>query len=100
MYIDGFQKFLLDMNKVVYPPLPFCIGHYNFTKVKSALDFVRELENFHFMEKSFRRNDVWDKVSKYCAHVGVHFEYFDHFDKNEQIYRSACNMTMLNKRFK
>ena len=100
MYIDGFRKFLLDMNKVVYPPLPFCIGHYNFTKVKSAPNFVRELENFHFREKIFHKNDAWDKVSKYYAHVGVHFECSHHFDKEEEIYNYACNMATLRKRFK
>ena len=86
MYIDGLMNFLFDMKKLIYPPLPFCIGSYQFTKVKSAPDFVRELESFHFMERSFRRNDTWDKVSKYCASVGVHFKYFHQFDKDEEIY--------------
>ena len=62
LYIDGFGKFLFDMKKVVYPPLPFFTGSYKFTKVKSAPDFVREIENFHYREKSFRINDAWDKV--------------------------------------
>ena len=100
MYIDGVKNFMFYMKKVVYPPLPFCIGSYKFTKVNIALDFVRELENFHFREKNFHRNDSWDKFSKHFASVGVHFEYSDHFDKDEQVYRNACNMTGLNKRFK
>ena len=58
LYIDGFRNFLFDTENVVYPPLPFCIGGYNFTKVKIAHDFVKELENFHFGEKSFCRNDA------------------------------------------
>ena len=74
LYINRFRNFLFDMKKVVYPPLPICIGSYKFSKVKSPPDFVRELENFHFGEKSFCKNDAWDKVSKYCASVGVHFE--------------------------
>ena len=37
LYIDGLSNFLFDMKKVIYPPLPFCIGSYKFTKVKSAL---------------------------------------------------------------
>ena len=74
LYIDGLGKFLFDMKKVVYPPLPFCIGIYRFSKVRSAPDFVRELENFHFGEQCFHRIDPWDKVSKYCESIGVHFE--------------------------
>ena len=100
LYIDGIGNFLFDSKKFVYPPLPFCIGGYRFTKVKSAPDFVKELEDFHFREKSFRRNNAWDKVSKYCASVRVHFEYSHHFDKEEAIYSNACNMTALSKRFK
>ena len=100
MYIDVFGNFLFDMKKAIYSPLPCCIGSYKFTKVKIALDFVKELENFHFGEKGFHRNDAWDKVSKYCASVGEHFEYSDHFGKDEQVYLNACNMTALKKWFK
>ena len=64
LYIDNVGDFLFDMKKFVYPLLPFCIRSYKFTKVKSAPDFVRELEKFHFGEKHFCRNDEWDKVSK------------------------------------
>ena len=86
LYIDGVMNFLFDMKKVVYPPLPFCIDSYKFDKVKSAPELVRELENFHFGEKSFHRNDSWGKVSKYCGSVGVHFEYSHYFDKEEEVY--------------
>ena len=83
LYIDGVGNFLFDMKKVVYPPLPFCIGSYKFTKVKSSPDFIKELERLHFEEKLFQKNDTWGKASKYCASIGVHFEYSDHFDKDE-----------------
>ena len=36
IYIDGIGNFLFDMKKFVHPPIPFCIGIYKFTKVKSA----------------------------------------------------------------
>ena len=100
LYINEIGNFLFDSKKVVYPPLPFYIGSYKFSKVKSAPKFVKELENFHFGEKSFHRNDAWGKVAKYCASVGVHFEYSHHFDNEEAVYNNACNMTTLNKRFK
>ena len=41
LYIYGIGNFLFDMKKVVHPPLPFCIGSYKFTKVKSAPKFVK-----------------------------------------------------------
>ena len=100
LYIYKFRKFLFNMKKVVYPPLPFCIGSYKFSKIKSALEFVRELKSFHFREKHFHRNDSSEKVSKYCATVGVHFEYTNHWDKDEEIYHNACSMFALSKRFK
>ena len=43
LYIDGVQNFLFDQKKVVHPPLPFYIGSYKFSKVKSASEFVKEL---------------------------------------------------------
>ena len=88
------------MKKAVYPPLPLCIGSYKFTKVKSAPNFVRELEGFHFEEKRFHINDSCDKVLKYCAFVGVHFEYSHYFHKDEKVYWNTYNMTSLNKHFK
>ena len=100
IYIEKIENFLFDQKKVVYPPLPFYIGSYKFSKVKSTLDFVKELEYFHFGEMSFHRNDFDDKVSNYCAAAGVHFEYMNYWDKNEEIFHNARNMTTLRKRFK
>ena len=87
------------MKKAVYPPLPLCIGSYKFTKVKSAPEFVKELENFHFGEKRFHRNDSMDKISKYRASLGVQFEYTNYWDKYEEIYHNAYNMVSLRRRF-
>ena len=43
LYIDRIGNFLFYQKKVVYPPLPFYVGSYKFSKVKSALDFVKDL---------------------------------------------------------
>ena len=88
------------MKKVVFPPLPFCIGSYKLTRVKNAPEFVRYLEGFHFEENGFHRNDSYDKVSNHCVFVGVHFEYSHHFGKDEETYRNSYNMTALSKQFK
>ena len=61
---------------------------------------MRDLESFYFEEKHFRINYPWDKVSKYYASIGVHFEYTHHWDKDEEIYHNACNMAALSKTFK
>ena len=55
--LDGFGSHLFDLKKAVFPPLPFYVGRYKFSKVKSTPKFVKELERFHFGEKSFHRND-------------------------------------------
>ena len=57
LFLNGFGSHLFDLKKVVYPPLPFYVGSYKFTKVKNAPEFVKELENFHFGEKDFHWND-------------------------------------------
>ena len=80
--------------------MSFYVGSYKFSKVKSTPDFVKDLENFHFGEKNFHRNDSQGKVAAHCVLVKVNFEYSDHWDKDEQIFRNACNMTSLNKRFR
>ena len=67
LYIDGIRNFLFDHKNILYPPLPFYIGSYKFTKVKSAPKFVKELEKIQFGEKSFHRNDSAHTISKYCA---------------------------------
>ena len=41
IYIDGISNFLFDMKKVAYPPLPFYVGSYKFTKVKCVPKFVK-----------------------------------------------------------
>ena len=53
VFLNGVGNFFHDMKKTTFPPLPFCIGGYKFSKVKGATDFVKELEIFHFGEKSF-----------------------------------------------
>ena len=83
----------------MYPPLPFYIGSYKFSKVKSAPKFVKELEYFRFGEISFHRNDSKNKVANYCAAAGVHFEYTYYWDKDEEIFHNACNMTALKRIF-
>ena len=73
IYIDGVGNFLFEQKKVVYPPLLFYIGIYKLSRVKSAPEFVKELEYFHFGEISFHRNDYEDKVANYCATTGLTF---------------------------
>ena len=80
--------------------MPFYVGSYKFSKVKSAPDFVKDLENFHFGEKNFHRNDSQGKVVAHCALVKVTFEYSRHCDKDEEIFKNAYNMAALNKRFR
>ena len=97
LFLDGFGSYLFKLKKVVFPPLPFYVGSYKFYKVKSAPEFVKELEIFHFGEKRFHRNDSPDKVAAHCALLKVKFEYTDHIDKDEEVYQNICNMTSLNK---
>ena len=73
--INEIKNLLFDMKKDVHPPLPFCIGIYKFNRVKSALEFVKELEYFHFGEKKIHRNDLPHKIVNYCVLEQVHFEY-------------------------
>ena len=40
------------------------------------------------------------KVADHCTFVGVRYKYSDHFDKYEEMYRNASNMTALSKCFK
>ena len=75
MYIDGIGNFLFEQKKAVYPIVPFFVGSYKFSKVKTVAEFVKQLEYFHFDEMNFHRNDFEDKVVDYCTVAGVHFEY-------------------------
>ena len=97
LFLDGFGNCLFDLKKVVFPPLPFYVGSYKFSKFKSAPKFVKELEIFHFGENNFHRNDSQGKVAAHRALLKVKFEYSDHIDKDEEVYQNICNMTTLNK---
>ena len=100
MFIDGIGNFLFKHKKTAYPPLPFKLGSYKFTKVKQAAEFIEELDKFHFGEMPYRRNDTRGKVIEHCKEHKVHFEYTHHFDKDESVFRNAPNMTKLMRRFK
>ena len=84
----------------MFPPLPFYVGSYKFTKVKNAPKFVKELEFFHFGENKFHRNDSQGKVAAYKAALKVNFEYADYMDKDEEMYRNVYSMTALNKQLR
>ena len=86
LFLDGFGIHLFDLKKVVFPPLPFYVGRYEFSKVKSAPEFMKELEIFHFGENIFDMNDSQGKVAAHRAFLKVNFEYTDHIDKNEEVY--------------
>ena len=90
----------MSRKKDVYPLVPFYVGSYKFSRVKTATEFIKELEYFHFGEIIYHRNDSKKKVVEYCAEVGVHFEYADFWDKDEEIFQSAQNMTALRRRLK
>ena len=57
VFINGIGSYLHDHKKASFPLLPFCIGAYKFSRIKRVEDFVKDLELFHFGEKSFTRND-------------------------------------------
>ena len=43
VFLDGIGSFLFEHKKETYPPLPFRLGSYKFTRVKKANKFVKEL---------------------------------------------------------
>ena len=49
---------------------------------------------------NFHRNEYEDKVVNYCIAARVHFKYTNFWDKDEEIFQNAQNMTALRKRFK
>ena len=100
MYIDEVGNFLFEQKKAVYPDVPFFIGSYKFSRVKTIVEFVRELQYSHFGEIIFHRNESKNKVADYCTATGVHFEYTNFWDKDEEVFRNAQNMTTLRRRFK
>ena len=53
LFLHGIGSHLFNLRKVVFPPLPFYVGSYKFSKVNNALEFVKELEIFPFSEKNF-----------------------------------------------
>ena len=86
VFLDGIGSFLFEHKKITYPPFPFKLGSYKFTKVKKADEFVEELERFHFGEMPFRRNDTQGKVAEHCKEHNVHFEYAHHWDREDSIF--------------
>ena len=99
-FLDEIWSFLFEHKKVAYPPFPFRLGSYKFTRVKKADEFVEELGKFHFGEMRFHRNDSQNKVAEHCKEAIVHFEYTNHWDREESIFCSAQNITTLRRRFK
>ena len=91
---------MFDIKKFDFPPVPFYVGSYKFNKVKSTPNFVKELEIFHFGEKSFHRNDSQGKVATHKATHKVNFEYADYIDKEEKVFRNVYSMAALSKRLK
>ena len=57
VFLDGIGIFLFERKKATYPPIPFRLGSYKFSKVKKADEFIQELKYFHFGEMNFHRND-------------------------------------------
>ena len=100
VFLDGIGSFLFEHKKDAYPPFPFKLGIYRFTRVKKADEFAEELEKFHFGEIPFHRNYSRNKVAEHCKENNVHFEYTHHWDREESIFRSTLNITTLRKRFK
>ena len=43
VFLDGIGIFLFEHKKATYPPLPFKLGSYKFTRVKKGDVFVEEL---------------------------------------------------------
>ena len=100
VFLDGIGIFLFEHKKASYPPLPFKLGSYRFTRVKKADEFVEELERFHFGEMPFHRNYSRGKVAEHCKENNVHSEYTHHWDREESIFQSALNIIALRRRFK
>ena len=99
VFLDGIGSFLFEHKKDTYPPFPFNLGSYRFTRVKKADECVEELERFHFGEMPFHRNDSCNKVAEHYKEANVHFEYTHHWDIEESVFCSVLNITALRKRF-
>ena len=74
VFLDGIGSFLFEHKKTSYPPFPFKLGSYRFTKVKKYDEFIEELESFHFGEMPFHHNDSQGKVVGHCKENNVYFE--------------------------
>ena len=91
---------MFEKKKAVYPAVPFFDGSYKLSRVKNASEFVKEIEYFHFCEINFHRNDFENKVADYCKEAGVHFDYTEFWDKDEEMFYNAKNMIDFRKSFK
>ena len=40
VFLDGIGSFLFEHKKATYPPIPFRMGSYKFSKVKKVVEFV------------------------------------------------------------
>ena len=100
LYIDGVGNFLFEHKKAVYPAVPLFIGSYKYSRVEQVAQFVKELQYFRFGETSFHINDFENKVVDYCKEAGAHFEYTNFWDKDEETFHNAKNITSLKKRLK
>ena len=76
------------------------MGSYKFNKVNNYPEFVKELENFHFGEKDFHRNDLQGKVAADKEALKLNFEYVDYVEKEEEMYRNIYSLTALKKQVK
>ena len=88
---------MFNVNKVVFPPVPYYVGSYKFNVVKSSLEFIKELEIFHFGEKIFHRNDSQGKVVALKDAHKVNFKYANYIDKQEHVFKNVYSMAALSK---
>ena len=99
VFLNGVSIFLHDTKKATFPPLSFYIGGYKFSKVKGAEYFVKDLETFHFGQKSFQINDSRGNFVEHRVEVKINYEYIDFFSKYEEAFRRANNFIELKKHF-
>ena len=86
------------MKKPTPPHFLFALADTNL-QGEGVKDFVKELETFHFGEKSFQRNNSRGKFTEHCAAVKIHFEYSYLFNRDEEVFRRADNMMKRGKHF-
>ena len=100
VFLNGIGIFLFEHKKTDYPPFPFKLGSYKFTRVKKADEFMEELEKFHFGEIPFHRNDSHNKVAEHYKENNVHFKYTHHWDREESVFHNELKLTALRRRLK